>query len=74
MWLFAQYGFYSVVCARDLAGNPARVDPDAFMVRARCLGRRGHRCGWPGVGVTVREDRLQDGRPARIQRGRHASQ
>lgn len=36
MWLFTQYGFYSVVCARDLAGNPARVDPDTFMVRARC--------------------------------------
>ena len=36
MWLFTQYGFYSVVCARDLAGNPARVDPDTLMVRARC--------------------------------------
>lgn len=35
MWLFTQYGFYSVVCARDLAGNPTRVDPDIFMVRAR---------------------------------------
>jgi len=36
MWLFTQYGFYSVVCARDLAGNAARIDPDTFMVRARC--------------------------------------
>jgi len=36
MWLFTQYGFYSVVCARDLAGNPARVDPDTLTVRARC--------------------------------------
>jgi len=35
MWLFTQYGFYSVVCARDLAGNPARIDLDTFMVRAR---------------------------------------
>lgn len=35
MWLFTQYGFYSVVCARDLAGNPTRVDPDTLMVRAR---------------------------------------
>ena len=35
MWLFTQYGFYSVVCARDLAANPARIDPDTFMVRAR---------------------------------------
>ena len=35
MWLFTQYGFYSVVCARDLAGNPTRIDPDTFMVRAR---------------------------------------
>lgn len=27
MWLFTQYGFYSVVCARDLQGDPTRVDP-----------------------------------------------
>ncbi|MFM8791538.1 MAG: hypothetical protein ACKOFX_03505 [Solirubrobacterales bacterium] len=36
MWLFTQYGFYSVVCARDLQGDPARVDPNTLMVRARC--------------------------------------
>jgi len=36
MWLFTQYGFYSVVCARDLTGNTTRIDPDTFMVRARC--------------------------------------
>jgi len=35
MWLFTQYGFYSVVCARDLQGNPSRVDPNTLMVRAR---------------------------------------
>lgn len=35
MWLFTQYGFYSVVCARDLDGNPTRIDSDTFMVRAR---------------------------------------
>jgi len=35
MWLFTQYGFYSVVCARDLAGNPTRIDPGTLMVRAR---------------------------------------
>jgi hypothetical protein len=35
MWLFTQYGFYSVVCARDLHGNATRVDPNTFMVRAR---------------------------------------
>jgi hypothetical protein len=35
MWLFTQYGFYSVVCARDLHGDLARVDPNTFMVRAR---------------------------------------
>lgn len=35
MWLFTQYGFYSVVCARDLAGDPSRIDPDTFMVRGR---------------------------------------
>lgn len=35
MWLFTQYGFYSVVCARDLLGNPSRVDPNTLMVRAR---------------------------------------
>jgi hypothetical protein len=35
MWLFTQYGFYSVVCARDLAGSPSRIDPDNLMVRAR---------------------------------------
>jgi hypothetical protein len=37
MWLFTQYGFYSVVCGRDLHGNAARVDPDTLMVRARSL-------------------------------------
>jgi hypothetical protein len=36
MWLFTQYGFYSVVCARDLQGGPNRIDPSAVMVRARC--------------------------------------
>ena len=36
MWLFTQYGFYSVVCASDLQGNPSRVDPNTLMVRARC--------------------------------------
>ena len=35
MWLFTQYGFYSVVCGRDLAGNPTRIAPDTVMVRAR---------------------------------------
>ena len=35
MWLFTQYGSSSVVCARDLAGNPSRIDADTFMVRAR---------------------------------------
>ena len=35
MWLFSQYGFYSVVCARDLAGSPSRIDTDKLMVRAR---------------------------------------
>jgi len=35
MWLFTQHGFYSVVCARDLAGSASRIDPDTFMVRAR---------------------------------------
>ena len=35
MWLFTQYGFYSVVCAHDLQGDPTRVDPNTFMVRAR---------------------------------------
>ena len=35
MWLFTQYGFYSVVCARDLAGSPSRIDPGSLMVRAR---------------------------------------
>ena len=35
MWLFTQHGFYSVVCARDLQGDPTRVDPNTFMVRAR---------------------------------------
>lgn len=35
MWLFTQHGFYSVVCARDLADNPSCIDPDTFMVRAR---------------------------------------
>jgi len=35
MWLFTQYGFYSVVCARDLQGDPTRIDPNTVMVRAR---------------------------------------
>lgn len=35
MWLFTQYGFYSVVCGRDLAGDSSRIDPDTVMVRAR---------------------------------------
>jgi len=35
MWLFTQYGFYSVVCARDLAGSSTRIDSNTFMVRAR---------------------------------------
>jgi len=35
MWLFTQYGFYSVVCARDLEGDGSRFDPEHFMVRAR---------------------------------------
>lgn len=35
MWLFTQYGFYSVVCARDLQGNPSRMDSNTLMVRAR---------------------------------------
>jgi hypothetical protein len=35
MWLFTQYGFFSVVCARDLTGKTKGVDPNTFMVRAR---------------------------------------
>jgi hypothetical protein len=35
MWLFTQYGFYSVVCGRDLAGDSSRIDPETVMVRAR---------------------------------------
>lgn len=35
MWLFTQYGFYSVVCARDLEGDGSRFDPEHVMVRAR---------------------------------------
>lgn len=51
MWLFTQYGFYSVVCARDPAGNPTHIDRDTFMVRARPAGissrsRRDSR-NWP---------------------------
>ena len=35
MWLFTQYGFFSVVCARDLTGKTKGIDPNTFMVRAR---------------------------------------
>ena len=35
MWLFTQYGFFSVVCARDLTGKMKGIDPNTFMVRAR---------------------------------------
>ena len=39
MWLFTQYGFYSVVCARDLspttANSPSGIAKDTLMVRAR---------------------------------------
>ena len=39
MWLFTQYGFYSVVCARDLSRTPATspsgITKDTLMVRAR---------------------------------------
>lgn len=35
MWLFTQYGFFSVVCARDLTGKMKGIDPKTFMVRAR---------------------------------------
>lgn len=35
MWLFTQYGFFSVVCGRDLDGNGGSLDPDTLMVRAR---------------------------------------
>ncbi len=35
MWLFTQYGFFSVVCARDLTGKTKGVDPKTLMVRAR---------------------------------------
>jgi hypothetical protein len=32
MWIFSQYGFYSVACAR---GEKGSIDPDTVMVRAR---------------------------------------
>ena len=35
MWLFTQYGFYSVVCARDLAGSPVRIDHDTLGASSR---------------------------------------
>ena len=35
MWLFTQYGFFSVVCARDLTGKSKDIDPTTFMARAR---------------------------------------
>jgi hypothetical protein len=35
MWLFTQYGFFSVVCARDLTGKTKGIDPATLMVRAR---------------------------------------
>jgi hypothetical protein len=35
MWLFTQYGFFSVVCARGLTGKTKAIDPNTFMVRAR---------------------------------------
>lgn len=39
VWLFTQYGFFSVVCARDLTGKTKGIDPKTFMVRA---GSRQH--------------------------------
>ena len=47
MWLFTQYGFFSVVCARDLTGKTKDIDPNTFMVRARScqhLGSLQSRC------------------------------
>ncbi|WLD11902.1 hypothetical protein [Planctellipticum variicoloris] len=36
MWLFARYGFFSAVCARQGAGGHDQpVDPDRLMIRAR---------------------------------------
>jgi hypothetical protein len=35
VWLFTQYGFYSVVCARDLSGKSTAIDEDLLMVRGR---------------------------------------
>ncbi len=35
MWLFTQYGFFSVVCARDLTGHKAGIDDTMVMLRAR---------------------------------------
>lgn len=35
MWMFTQYGFYSVVCGLDLAGHSHGIDPETLMVRAR---------------------------------------
>jgi hypothetical protein len=35
MWLFTQYGFFSVVCARDLTEHQAGIDDTMVMLRAR---------------------------------------
>lgn len=39
MWLFTQYGFFSVVCARDLTDSEPGIDDTRVMLRAR---RRAH--------------------------------
>ena len=62
MWLFTQYGFYSVVCARDLRGGPTRVDPNTLMVRARSrrhlesLQKRFPQLGSLAIGETTDTD------------------
>lgn len=35
MWLFTQYGFFSVVAARKDGGHSMEIDPDILQVRAR---------------------------------------
>jgi hypothetical protein len=35
MWLFTQYGFFSVVAARQDGGHSVEIDPDTLQVRAR---------------------------------------
>ena len=35
MWLFTQYGFFSVVCGLDLSHGTGTPDPEMLMVRAR---------------------------------------